>query len=187
MYHHLPSGRASRSIDSKGVIIKKSLMNHFQTRPFIIHTNKVTYPCKICVISCPTEHAASMLLQNFALNSFFTSIYIHIISTLKISVGSQWLHLRRLFWSEQPRFSSIYQVSLATWIHFSPKDFWSCYTIKLQVHFCIKDKSFLFTFLFLFFFFFDGKLVNQLGCSGAQVHSRCILPITKVWYYQGCR
>lgn len=181
LYFHLPSGRASWSIRNKGVITKRNLMNHFLNNPLY-------HSCEQIHIStwslCPIRHIGSVLLVNFA-SVYFASIYIHIISTLKISLGSQWFYnyLTKIILVRTSNLSRIYQVLLVMWIRFRPKDFQLCYTIKIQVLSCIKDKSFLFIFLLF--------LLINLSISSAVQEPKFFLgtpfQLQKLWCGQSCR
>lgn len=60
-------------------------MNHFQTRPFTIHTNKVTYPCKMCDQlshrTCSLNAIAEFCFEQF----FYLNLYSHYIHIKEIS------------------------------------------------------------------------------------------------------
>lgn len=56
-------------------------MNCFQTSSFIIHTNKVTYPFR--AVSDQLSHKTCSFNAIGEITLCFTSIYIHIVFTLK--------------------------------------------------------------------------------------------------------
>lgn len=123
-----------------------------------------------------------MLLVNFALNSL-----------LCLNLHSHYLHIKNITWMTMtlqipqqnylaqniPTFQEpINQIFLVIWVYISPKYFWPCYAIKIQVLSSFK-KQIISIHISSFFFFPANKLVNQLVCSGALFLSRYTLPITK--------